>query len=117
MKHIRRMNKGRPMGPDGRQLVPPPPPGPAADDEDVKAHAFFGCSILFEPGWETDSFNGLMGLCHPWQRDLYGCSEDCWWPAQVPDTLSTFPDFNKTTSTAEKDWQNVTIIEDDGSTK
>ena len=105
MKHIRRLNGGRP---------PEPRPEPPADGEqpDVQAHAFFGCSILFEPGWETDSFQGLLGLCHPWQRDLYGCSEDCWWPAQVPDTLSSFPDWDAGTSTVEKDWQNITIIQD-----
>ena len=111
MKHIRRMNRGGAPQPAGEPPKPaPPPPG---DEPDVKAHGFFGCSILFEPGWETDGFSGLLGLCHPWQRDLYGCSEDCWWPAQVPDTLSSYPGWSDSCSSVEKDWQNITFINDD----
>ncbi len=50
-----------------------------------------GCSTTFDPGWEVDPFGGVASLCQPMEADLYGCSDPCWWPAQVPDTMGTYP--------------------------
>ena len=54
-----------------------------------------GCAATFDPGWEVDPFGGVASLCQPMEADLYGCSDPCWWPAQVPDTMNTYPDWNK----------------------
>ena len=52
-----------------------------------------GCATTFDPGWEVDPFGGVASLCQPMEADLYGCSDPCWWPAQVPDTMSTYPEL------------------------
>ncbi|MBC7541480.1 MAG: quinohemoprotein amine dehydrogenase subunit gamma [Candidatus Sericytochromatia bacterium] len=70
-----------------------------------------GCTTVFEPGWETDAYEGAAGLCRPFQRDIYGCSSDCWWPAQVPDELSNYGGWVAQCGNTEKDWANVTFIE------
>ena len=31
----------------------------------------FGCTLMFSPGWETDSGGGTAGLCQPVERDLF----------------------------------------------
>lgn len=67
--------------------------------------AVAGCATTFDPGWETDPFYGVAGLCQPMEADLYGCSDPCWWPAQVPDTLNTYPDWNAGQDSAARDWQ------------
>ena len=41
-----------------------------------------------------DPFGGVASLCQPMEADLYGCSDPCWWPAQVPDTMGTFPGWD-----------------------
>jgi hypothetical protein len=64
-----------------------------------------GCSTTFDPGWEVDPFGGVAALCQPMEADLYGCSDPCWWPAQVPDTMSSYPDWNKGADNAAKDWR------------
>ncbi|MEC9402313.1 MAG: quinohemoprotein amine dehydrogenase subunit gamma, partial [Pseudomonadota bacterium] len=47
-----------------------------------------GCTSTLDPGWEVDPFGGVAALCQPMEADLYGCSDPCWWPAQVPDTIN-----------------------------
>ncbi|MFY0677360.1 MAG: quinohemoprotein amine dehydrogenase subunit gamma [Neptuniibacter sp.] len=69
-----------------------------------------GCSTTFDPGWEIDPFGGVAGLCQPMEADLYGCSDPCWWPAQVPDTLHSYPDWNKDNDSAPNDWANVDSV-------
>ena len=54
-----------------------------------------GCATTFDPGWEVDPFGGVASLCQPMEADLYGCSDPCWWPAQVPDTMSTYPGLGR----------------------
>jgi quinohemoprotein amine dehydrogenase gamma subunit len=39
------------------------------------------------------------------EADLYGCTDPCWWPAQVADTLNTYPDFNAEAPSAQRDWR------------
>lgn len=97
-RHVMSMNRR----PDVKRDVTP------MNEEVLQA---IGCTTVFEPGWETDAYEGVAGLCRPFQRDLYGCASDCWWPAQVPDELSNYGGWSDQCGNAEKDWANVTFIE------
>ena len=99
-KHVRPMNAATP--PVLNKDVTP-------QSEEVLAS--MTCTTVFEPGWETDSAGGAPGLCHPFQRDLYGCASDCWWPAQVPDELSNYAGWSDQCANAERDWANVKFVE------
>ena len=66
-----------------------------------------GCTVTFDPGWEVDFFGGVASLCQPMEADLYGCSDPCWWPAQVPDTMVTFPNWNADADSASRDWRSL----------
>jgi len=78
----------------------------APDAEEVVAMAgVAGCVTTFDPGWEVDSTGGLSSLCQPMEADLYGCTDPCWWPAQVPDTMVTYPDWNAKAPSASHDWR------------
>jgi Quinohemoprotein amine dehydrogenase, gamma subunit len=69
-----------------------------------------GCSSTLDPGWEVDPFGGVAGLCQPMEADLYGCTDPCWWPAQVADTLNTYPDFNAGAPSAQRDWRMLQAV-------
>ena len=69
-----------------------------------------GCSSTLDPGWEIDPFGGVAGLCQPMEADLYGCSDPCWWPAQVPDTLTTYPDWSTGADSAQRDWRALQAV-------
>ncbi len=69
-----------------------------------------GCSTTFDPGWEVDPFGGVAALCQPMEADLYGCADPCWWPAQVPDTLNTYPDWNEGAESAQRDWRKLQSV-------
>ena len=91
-----------------------PEAAPEALQEVVAMQAFAGCTTSFDPGWEVDAFNGISGLCQPMEADLYGCSDPCWWPAQVPDTMNSHPDWNKGVDAPSKDWRKLhTVYPDD----
>lgn len=76
--------------------------------EDVVAmQSVVGCTATFDPGWEVDAFGGVASLCQPMEADLYGCADPCWWPAQVPDTMNTYPDWGKQTASTKDDWRNL----------
>lgn len=76
--------------------------------EDVVAmSSVVGCASTFDPGWEVDAFGGVASLCQPMEADLYGCADPCWWPAQVPDTMNTYPDWNKKADSTKDDWRNL----------
>ncbi|MCX7644601.1 MAG: quinohemoprotein amine dehydrogenase subunit gamma [Rhodobacteraceae bacterium] len=76
-----------------------------------------GCATTLDPGWEVDPFGGVAALCQPMEADLYGCSDPCWWPAQVPDTMVTYPDWNADAPNAARDWRSLgTVFPDDAST-
>jgi hypothetical protein len=49
------------------------------------------------------------------QADLYGCTDDCAWPAQTPDQLTNFLEWSETDGLAESDWRKLNLIfpEDD----
>lgn len=68
-----------------------------------------GCATTFDPGWEVDPFGGLASLCHPMEADLYGCSDPCWWPAQVPDAI-TYPSWNENKPSAQHDWRELNDV-------
>ena len=69
-----------------------------------------GCTLSFDPGWETGA-NGLVtGLCHPMEADLYGCYDNCSWPAQVPDQITNFLDWTLKDGTAGNDWRKLDLI-------
>lgn len=74
-----------------------------------------GCSATLDPGWEIDPFGGVTSLCQPMEADLYGCSDPCWWPAQVPDTMNSYPDWNADADSATDDWRSLGTVfpEDD----
>ena len=69
-----------------------------------------GCTATLDPGWEVDAFGGVSALCQPMEADLYGCSDPCWWPAQVADTLNTYPDWNNAAPAAHKDWRKLQSV-------
>jgi len=41
------------------------------------------------------------------ESDLYGCADPCWWPAQVPDIMNTYPDWGKEAGSAGSDWRKL----------
>lgn len=69
-----------------------------------------GCATTFDPGWEVDPFGGVAALCQPMEADLYGCADPCWWPAQVADTLNTYPDWNAEAPAAQRDWRKLQSV-------
>lgn len=82
----------------------------AAEDriEEVLAmSAVAGCTSTTDPGWEVDVFGGVASLCQPMESDLYGCSDPCWWPAQVPDTGNSYPEWSSGTNSAVTDWRSI----------
>jgi hypothetical protein len=44
------------------------------------------------------------------EADLYGCADPCWWPAQVADTLNTYPDWNADAPAAQHDWRKLQSV-------
>lgn len=64
-----------------------------------------GCATTFDPGWEVDPFGGLAALCQPMEADLYGCSDPCWWPAQVPDIMVNHQNWDEGAPNAATDWR------------
>lgn len=79
-------------------------------EEVVTMTSVAGCTATVDPGWEVDVFGGVTGLCQPMESDLYGCSDPCWWPAQVPDMMSTYPDWNKDAQNSQEDWRNLGTV-------
>ncbi len=79
-------------------------------DEVFAMQSFIGCTTTLDPGWEVDAFGGIAALCQPMEADLYGCSDPCWWPAQVADTLNTYPDWNASAPAAQTDWRNLQSV-------
>ncbi len=79
-------------------------------DEVVAMQTVVGCAATTDPGWEVDMFGSVAGLCQPMEADLYGCSDPCWWPAQVPDMMNTYPDWSAEAPSANKDWRNLDSV-------
>jgi len=75
-----------------------------------RPHFPMGCSLVFSPGWETDSAGGTAGLCQPVERDLFDCHITCFWPAHVPDLYNYAPDWTGKCAAAQKDWRKIDLI-------
>lgn len=69
-----------------------------------------GCTTVFDPGWEVDSTGGLSGLCQPMESDLYGCTDPCWWPAQVGDSMNVDPEWTDGKNSALRDWRQLQTL-------
>lgn len=80
------------------------------DDVVAMQSGVAGCASTLDPGWEVDPFGGVAALCQPMEADLYGCSDPCWWPAQVPDTMSTYPNWDANANSASKDWRSLGTV-------
>ena len=76
-------------------------------DEVIAMQSVAGCTATTDPGWEIDAFGSVTSLCQPMESDLYGCADPCWWPAQVPDMMNTYPDWNKDAPSAGENWRNL----------
>jgi hypothetical protein len=70
----------------------------------------FGCTTVFAPGWEVDSSGGTDGLCQPIERDLYDCYHSCYWPVQVPDALTSNPDWAMACGAPMNDWKSIDLV-------
>ena len=69
-----------------------------------------GCTTTFDPGWELDAFGGLASLCQPMEADLYGCTDPCWWPAQLADSMNTSPGWTDGKDSAMRDWRELQTL-------
>mgnify|MGYP003676143347 FL=1 len=99
MKHLKSINKKAKLldqATDAGEL-----------DEVVAMQTVVGCTGVTDPGWEVDPFGGLGSLCQPMESDLYGCADACWWPAQVPDTMSSHPNWSADIAKANQDWRKL----------
>jgi hypothetical protein len=79
-------------------------------DEVIAMQSVVGCTATTDPGWEVDMFGGVAGLCQPMEADLYGCADPCWWPAQVPDVMVSYPDWDGQAPSADKDWRKLDAV-------
>lgn len=82
----------------------------SANEVQVMQQIVAGCSTTLDPGWEVDPWGGVAGLCQPMEADLYGCSDPCWWPAQVPDNINTYPDWVEKADSAAQDWRKLETV-------
>ncbi|ARE42250.1 Quinohemoprotein amine dehydrogenase gamma subunit [Rhodovulum sp. P5] len=85
-------------------------PEEGTEEEVLAMNALVGCTTSFDPGWEVDAFGGVANLCQPMEADLYGCADPCWWPAQVPDTMTSYPDWSDKAPAAEQDWRQLQSV-------
>ena len=83
------------------------------EEEVVAMNSLVGCTTSFDPGWEVDAFGAVSNLFQPMEADLYGCADSCWWPAQVPDTMSHYPDWGDGKADATRDWRKLDGIFED----
>lgn len=85
-------------------------PSPPGEGDAVAMAGIAGCATTFDPGWEVDGSGGVTSLCQPMEADLYGCTDPCWWPVQVPDTMVTYPNFNAGAPSASHDWRHLQAV-------
>ena len=70
-----------------------------------------GCTTIFNPGWEANPWGGASSMCAPMEADLLSCANLCWWPAQVPDSLQSSPEWAKGCSGMnQEDWRNLDVV-------
>jgi hypothetical protein len=102
MKHLKPLN--------GKAQQIEAASNPAQLQEVVAMQTVVGCTSTTDPGWEVDAFGSVAGLCQPMEADLYGCADPCWWPAQVPDVMNTWPDWNREAPNAGTDWRKLQAV-------
>lgn len=79
--------------------------------EEVMVGMPIGCTTIFDTGWETNPRPTTpVGNCVPSARDFTSCSGPCWWPAQTPDNMTNFPDFQNQCLAVERDWRNLNFV-------
>ena len=82
--------------------------GMSEDDVDVVTGMPVGCTTIFDTGWETNPRPTTpVGNCMSSARDWTSCSGPCWWPAQTPDGITNFPNFQNQCLAVESDWRNL----------
>ena len=82
----------------------------ALPDEVLPMNTVVGCTTTFDPGWEIDAFGGFASLCQPMEADLYGCTDPCWWPAQLADSMNTARDWTDGKNSALRDWRELQTL-------
>lgn len=103
------MNRIKPLNKKAHQ-IDQVPVGEEVEKVVALSTAVVGCSTAFDPGWELDAIGGVAGLCQPMEADLYGCSDPCWWPAQVPDTMNSYQDWGEGIDSASLGWQKLPSV-------
>lgn len=110
MEHVKSLNKkAKAIEERYTSKVAPANPSPEGDVRAMQQLPL-GCTLHFGPGWEADGQGLVTGLCQPMQADLYGCTDDCAWPAQTPDQLTNFLEWSETDGLAESDWRKLSLI-------
>lgn len=111
MKHL------RPLNHKAHTLANPhpasDPTAPAAGESAATVQpmaSVVGCTTTFDPGWEIDAFGGLASLCQPMEADLYGCTDPCWWPAQLADSMNTAREWTDGKNSALRDWRELQTL-------
>ncbi len=67
-----------------------------------------GCTTIFDTGWETNPRAEYpIGNCQASARDYMGCAGDCWWPAQVPDGLTNYKDYQQDCPVITRDFRKL----------
>jgi hypothetical protein len=70
-----------------------------------------GCTTVLDTGWETNPRAVTpIGNCAPSGRDFGSCAGPCWWPAQVPDSITNFPGEQNQCVAIERDWRNLNFV-------
>ena len=110
MEHVKPLNKKAKKLAEPRREHAPAKPAPEPDVRAMQQQTPLGCSLIFDPGWEADSAGLMTGLCQPMEADLYGCYDDCWWPAQAPDQLTNYLEWADKCAAAERDWRKLDLI-------
>ena len=102
------MKRLRPINSKAHSLDSPPTEGQALEVSPMSS--VVGCTTTFDPGWEVDAFGGLASLCQPMEADLYGCTDPCWWPAQLADSSNTTRDWTEGKNSALRDWRELQTL-------
>ena len=103
MKHLKSMNKKA-------ALLEQAVEEDKTDEVRAMQTVVAGCTATMDPGWEVDPFGGVAALCQPMEADLYGCTDPCWWPAQVPDTMNSYPNWTDDKPSAAADWRQLDSV-------
>lgn len=114
MKHLKPLNrKAKKMDAADRKSAGSQPGKPDVRALQQGPQLPLGCALIFDPGWEADGSGQMTGLCQPMEADLYGCYDECWWPAQLPDQLTSFLEWSDKCASAERDWRKLDLVPTD----